>query len=124
MSYRVQVRDQVWRRHTDQLLSSQVSPTDETDPTAETEMRNPIVNKCPVRDVPLPLPVAPQTVIEQSSPEPEVAQGTSTNTNTPPIVSPASNDSNSNSSLTSISRKKYPTRQRRPPERLSHETHC
>ena len=122
VSYRVQVRDQIWRRHTDQLLSSQVSPTDETDPTAEPEMRNPIVNERPVRDVPLPLPVTPQTVLEQSSPEPEVAQGTSTNTNTPPIVSPASSDSNS--SPTSSSRKKYPTRQRRPPERLSHETHA
>ena len=122
MSYRVQVRDQIWRRHTDQLLSSQVSPTDETDPTAEPEMRNLIVNERPVRDVPLPLPVTPQTVLEQSSPEPEVAQGTSTNTNTPPIISPASSDSNS--SPTSSSRKKYPTRQRRPPERLSHETHA
>ena len=64
VSYRVQVRDQVWRRHTDQLLSSQLSPTDDT--AGESQMTDtdpaslPVVER-PAGGLPVPLPVIPLT---------------------------------------------------------------
>ena len=70
VSYRVQVGDQVWRRHTDQLLSSQVTPTDDTAGESQTtisiESRNPRVEH------PVSLPATPQAATEQSSTEPQV----------------------------------------------------
>ena len=69
VSYRVEVGDQVWRRHTDQLLSSQVTPTDDTagesQTTISTESRNPGVEH------PVSLPATPQAATEQSSTEPQ-----------------------------------------------------
>ena len=51
VSYRVQVRDQVWRHHTDQLLSSQLSPTDDTtEIVTDTGSQNPPVVELPVED--------------------------------------------------------------------------
>ena len=114
VSYKVQVRDQVWRRHTDQLLSSQLSPTDNTageSQVTETDSENPLVVERPVRDLSVSLP---EDTTDLSSTEPQVTSDAI------PTVTPTETTSNT----TSPPRKKYPTRQRRPPERLSHETHA
>ena len=107
VSYRVQVGDQVWRRRTDQLLSSQVTPTDDTagesQTTISTESRNPVS-----------LPATPHAATEQSSTEP---QGN-------PSATPTVTSTETESNTTSPPRERYPTRQRHPPDRLSHETHA
>ena len=103
VSYKVQVNDQMWRHHTDQLLDHNV-----------------VVEPCPEdvkeRDIPeirIPPPVAlPEstTVTETEITIPETERGSS---------EPEMQDSNVRTE-TSVPRR-YPRREHKPPDRLSHK---
>ena len=93
VSYRVQVSDQIWCRHTDQILESN-SRTEL--PETDHEWSLPVTG-----------PVQTPTIPSQESvpPSPTSPQSTSRADATPPIVST-----------------RYPRREHRPPDRLSHQT--
>ena len=89
VSYRVQVRDQVWRRHTDQLLASDISPTENTE--SQTDQSGVIYrpNTEPEGTLPVTLPVtAPSAADQGSTAESWVTPGT-----TPPTSNEASIES-------------------------------
>ena len=115
VSYRVQVGDQLWRRHTDQLLSSLITPAGSSVEKSQvaTDMDS-MTSPAPERsvgDLPVSQPVIPQAGTAQSSSDGTVTPST-TVVNMPP---------GTESGLTSP-RKRYPRRQRRPPDRLSQDT--
>ena len=79
-SYRVQVGDQLWRRHTDQLLSSLITPAESSVKKSQVtidmdSMTSPAPERS-VGDLPVSQPVIPQAGTAQSSPEGTVTPGT------------------------------------------------
>jgi len=94
VSYRVQVNDQIWRRHTDQLLSSQVSVPEVVPEPLESQLTAELPRKEAVES-------PPQTQSDQAPEEPTVQQSETT-------IQPQE-------------QKQYPKRIRKPPDRFSHE---
>jgi len=94
VSYRVDVFNQIWRRHADQLLES---------PTVTKP--NIVVPEMLETDIPVS---APSTEVTH---EPQVAQEDSS----------TSEDRPSEEEMVLPERKRYPQRERKPPDRLSHK---
>ena len=99
--YRVQVGDQLWRCHTDQLLSSRITPANfvgDSQITTDMESINPPVPKRSIGDLPVSQPVIPQTGTARSSSDATVTPGTT-------LVDMSTE---TESGLTSPPRKRYP----------------
>lgn len=117
VSYRVQVGDQVWRRHTDQLLASGISPVDDTDSQSggSGSKSSPVAGTN--RDLPLMIPVLPQSGANPCSTEKSAPRVMGA------IVPTMPSEATKEIEPPTL-QKKYPTRHRRPPDTLSHETHA
>lgn len=107
--------DQIWRRHTDQLLSSEIIPVEnsvgESQITTDIESVNlPVLDRSV--DLPVPQPVTLQADTAQSSTD---AQAT-------PSTALVDMPTETEFRTTSPPQKKYPRRQLRPPDRLSQDT--
>ena len=102
VSYRVQVSDQIWRRHTDQLLDHSVAVEDRS-PDVAVQRGNLEI----LPSLPEPVPVEtsePEMLPEQSDSQEHTETEFDSNTSDSTIVST-----------------RYPSRERQPPDRLSHK---
>ena len=62
----------VWRHHTDQLLSSQLSPTDDNEDEPLSTNTEPLVVDPPAGESPVPPPVRPTVATDQSQQNPRL----------------------------------------------------
>ena len=105
VSYRVQVSDQIWRRHTDQILDCSETRSTETETPVPDMVCSQVPSSVDTEHVPPPL------------------NGSVPLSNTEHLPPLFTEQPNTTATTVLSEPKQYPRRERKPPDRLSHQKH-